>query len=37
MLLQRTQRYKTKEENEFKVKKIFIYRGNNYNKEFLVK
>jgi hypothetical protein len=36
-LLQRTFRYKTKEDNTFKVKKIVAHRGNNYKKEFLVK
>jgi hypothetical protein len=36
-LLQRTFCYKTKEENEFKVKKILAHWGNNYDKEFLVK
>jgi hypothetical protein len=36
-LLQRTFRYKTKEDNVFKVKRIVAYQGNNYKKEFLVK
>jgi hypothetical protein len=36
-LLQRTFRYKTKEENVFEVKKIIAHCGNNHNKEFLVK
>jgi hypothetical protein len=36
-LLQRTFRYKTKEDNIFKVKRIIRQRGNNYKKEFLVK
>jgi hypothetical protein len=35
--LQRTFRYKTEEENKFKVEKIVTHRGNNHNKEFLVK
>jgi hypothetical protein len=35
--LQRTFRYKTEEDNVFKVKRIIRQRGNNYKKEFLVK
>jgi hypothetical protein len=35
--LQQTFRYETKKENIFKVEKIIAHRGNNYNKEFLVK
>jgi hypothetical protein len=35
--LQRTFRYKTKEDNVFEVEKIIAYRGNNYKKEYLVK
>jgi hypothetical protein len=36
-LLQRTFRYKTKEDNTFKVEEIVVYRGNNYKKKYLVK
>jgi hypothetical protein len=36
-LLQRTFRYKTEEDNIFKVKRIIRQRGNNHKKEFLVK
>jgi hypothetical protein len=36
-LLQQTFRYKTEEDNVFKVKRIIRQRGNNYKKEFLVK
>jgi hypothetical protein len=36
-LLQRTFRYKTKEDNTFKVEEIVAHRGNNYKKEYLVK
>jgi transposase InsO family protein len=35
--LQRTFRYETEEETEFEVEKILAHRGNNHNKEFLVK
>jgi transposase InsO family protein len=35
--LQRTFRYETEEENEFEVEKILAQRGNNHQKEFLVK
>jgi hypothetical protein len=35
--LQRTFRYKTKEDNTFEVEEIVVYGGNNYKKKYLVK